>query len=345
MSIPLGRQGTLISVDVSTVSKTITLPPISENPGRVLIIKDTWGNAATNRIGISTTGTDKLENLNTSNAFLSTNLGSWYLTNDEVNTWFYIDIYTNTTPIISQFIGQSPFSQISLTDFSNFHVANSSNIYVSNVNPRYFYTFDGGANNITDGGGDMYDGGNFLSFGYLDSNGTQIQSNTSINYGTISNTLVTGSNRGFFISQANIWPQVCFAYAQTGRINWRVNGDVGTDGGGTNGNSNGTYTTPNSRYGSWWANYNGGTGDPSICEVWFTILFSNISPSLINSTVDGRNTTSPPPNGMNQFFQVGGSNFCFCLTLLSKNSGVFVTSTEITNYLTQYVQNAVLTIS
>ena len=344
MSIPLGQQGIVIAVNVSTTAKTITLPSVATNPGRVLIIKDTWGNAAVNRIGLSTVGSDIIEFPNTSNVMLSTSLGSWYLTNDRVNRWFFIDIYSNTAPIVSQFLGQSPFTRISLTDFSNFHVANSSNIYVSNVNPRYFYTFDGGANSIGDGGGDMYDGGNLLSFGYLDSAGTQIQSNTSINYGTILDTLVTGSNRGYYISQANIWPQVCFAYAQTGRINWRVNGDVGTDGGGTNGNSNGTYTCTNNRYGSWWANYNGGTGDPSICEVWFTILFSNITPSLINSCNDGRNQANPPPNAMNQFFQVGGSNFCFCLTLLSKSSGVFVTSTEITNYLTQYVQNATLTI-
>lgn len=342
MAIPLGRQGTIIPVNVSTVSKTITLPPVSENPGRILIIKDTWGNASVNRIGISTIGSDRIEGPNTSNLFLSTSYGSWYLTNDEVNRWFFIDIYTNTAPILSN-VFASGFA-ISLTDFSNFHVANSSNIYVSNVNPRYFYTFDGTAlNSINDGGGDMYDGGNFLSYGYLNSAGTLIQSNTSINYGTISNTLVAGSNQGFFVSQKNIWPQVCFAYAQTGRINWRVNGDVGTDGGGTNGNSNGTYTCPNNRFGNWWANYNGGTGDPSICEVWFTILFSNVPNSLINSCNDARNLSSPPPNAMNQSFTVGGSNFCFCLTLLSKASGVFVTSTEITNYLTQYVQNATIT--
>lgn len=344
MSIQLGQRGTLIAVNVSTTTKTITLPGITSNRGRVLIIKDIWGNASVNRIGISTLGSDIIEFPNTSNLMLSTNYGSWYLTNDSVNRWFFIDIYSNTTGIVSQFIGNSGFTAVDLVALSNWHTANSCNIYTTNVSPAYIYIYDGGTNNINDGGGDMYDQGNFLSWGYLDRNGVLQTSNTSINYGTIFTTTSTGANRGYYISQSANWPNTCFAYAQSGTINWRVNGDVGTDGGGTMGNSNGTYTTSGGiRYGSWWANYNGGTSDPSICEIWFTILFNNVSPSLITASNDGRNTISPPPNGMNQFFQVTGSNYCFCLTLLSKNSGVFVSATEISNFVANYVQNATIT--
>ena len=56
------------------------------------------------------------------------------------------------------------FNQVNLVAFSNWHTSNSSNLYVNNITNRYFYTFDGGLNSITDGGSDMYDGGNYISF-------------------------------------------------------------------------------------------------------------------------------------------------------------------------------------
>lgn len=229
------------------------------------------------------------------------------------------------------------FNQVNLAAFSNWHTSNSSNLYVNNITNRYFYTFDGGTNNISDGGGDMYDGGNYISFSTTRGS-TNLLNTQSNNYGTICN--VTASNFGFYISQANVWPQISLAYTNSGTIQWRVDGNVGTDGGGANSNFSGTYTTGNQgRYGSFWVNQNYNGGDPTICTAWFTILQSNLN-SVITSCNDNRNLANPPPNIMNQNFTVTGSNYLFGMFLLSRSNGVLIPSNEVQNFLSNYVTNA-----
>lgn len=229
------------------------------------------------------------------------------------------------------------FNQVDLTSFSNWHTSNASSIYVTYITNRYFYTFDGGANNITDGGSDMYDGGNYISLSTVRGS-TNLLNSQSNNYGTLSN--FTSQNYGFFISQANVWPQISLAYTNSGTVQWRINGNVGTDGGGSNSNFSGTYTTTNQgRYGSFWVNQNYGGGDPTICMTWFSILQSNLD-SAITSCNDNRQPTGPPPNEMNQNFTVTGSNYLFGCFLLSRSNGVLIPSTDIQNFLSNYVTNA-----
>lgn len=229
------------------------------------------------------------------------------------------------------------FNQVNLVAFSNWHTSNSSNLYANNITNEYFYAFAPGTNFIDDGGGDMYDGGNYISFSTTrgSTNLLNTQSNT---YGTICN--VTTSNYGFYISQSNVWPQISLAYTNSGTIQWRVDGNVGTDGGGANSNFSGTYTTTNQgRYGSFWVNQNYNGGDPTICMAWFTILQSNLD-SVITSCNDNRNLANPPPNIMNQNFTVTGSNFLFGMFLLSRSNGVLIPSNEVQNFLSNYVTNA-----
>jgi hypothetical protein len=228
--------------------------------------------------------------------------------------------------------GSSGFNQIDLNVFSNWHRLNASN-YTSNITRFYFYLFDGGANNISDGGLDMWDGGNYISLGGF-------RTAASNNYGTVSNT--PQSNNGFFISQSNVWPQIAFAYVKSGTITWSNAGDVGSDGGGSFSNFSGSYTTNVGRSGQFWVNENYNATDPTICYVWFTILNSSYSSALTSSN-DGRKQNVL--NAYTQFFTVTGTNLCFSQMLLSRSNGEFIPTADISNYVTAYVQNAQIPIS
>jgi hypothetical protein len=234
------------------------------------------------------------------------------------------------------------FNQVDLAAFSNWHTSNSSNLFTNNISNRYLYTFDGGLNFINDGGNDMYDNGNYISFSTVRGS-TNLLNRQSNNYGTICN--VVASNYGFYISQCNVWPQISLAYTTSGTIQWRISGDVGTDGGGSNSNVSGTYTTNNQgRNGSFWANQNYGSSDPSIVMTWFTILQPDVN-SVITSCNDNRQSTGPPPNVMNQNFTVTGSNYLFGCFLLSSRTtsiarGELIPADQIQNFLSNYVTNA-----
>jgi hypothetical protein len=234
------------------------------------------------------------------------------------------------------------FNQVNLAAFSNWHTSNSCNLYVNNITNEYIYIFDGTANSITDGGSDMYDGGNYISFSTTRGS-TNLLNTQSNNYGTLSN--ITASNYGYFISQSNVWPQISLAYTNSGTIQWRISGGIGTDGGGSNSNVSGTYTTNNQgRNGSFWANQVFGTSDPSIVMTWFTIEQPNLN-SVITSCNDNRRAISPPSDPMNQNFTVTGSNYLFgCFLLSSRNTsllrGELIPASEIQNFLSNYVTNA-----
>lgn len=247
-----------------------------------------------------------------------------------------------TVPTIP--IATLPFNQVDLVAFSNWHAANSSNIFTANITNRYIYTFDGGANSIGDGGFDMYDTGNFISFSTTRAT-VNLLNTQSNNYGTLTN--VPASNYGFFISQANVWPQISLAYTNSGTIQWRISGGIGTDNQAASSNSNiaGSYTTTNEgRYGSFWANQVYNTTDPSIVMTWFTILQPNLN-SVITSCNDNRFSGTLPIDPMNQNFTVTGSNYLFgCFLLSSRNTslsrGELIPTNEIQNFLSNYVTNA-----
>jgi hypothetical protein len=247
---------------------------------------------------------------------------------------------------------QAPTSDINSVDlvaFSNWHTGNSCNLFTGNITNAFIYGFDGTANSINDGGFDMYDSGNFISFSTTRET-TNLLAGTNINYGTISNFPAT--NYGFYISQANSWPQISLAYTRSGTIQWRISGGIGTDNQVASSNSNvsGTYTTTNQgRNGSFWANQVYNTSDPSIVMTWFTILQPSLN-SQITSSNDNRYNANPPIDPMNQNFTVTGTNFFFgCFLLSSRNTpisrGELIPTAQIQNFLTNYVQNAVLTIS
>jgi hypothetical protein len=96
MSIYIPSNTTIIPVNTFTLSKTLTLPAVSTSPGRIIIIKDTYGTASSQYIQLSTTGIDTVERGSTQSIRLSTSYGSWMFTNDGVTTWFLVDAYKNS---------------------------------------------------------------------------------------------------------------------------------------------------------------------------------------------------------------------------------------------------------
>ena len=97
-SIPNG----ISIVPVNTISsiKTITMPIVSTNNGRLLIFKDFLGNSSANPIYLSTIGLDRIENNTSDSAILSRDYAAWTFLNDGGTRWFLINVYANTLPLI-----------------------------------------------------------------------------------------------------------------------------------------------------------------------------------------------------------------------------------------------------
>lgn len=188
-------------------------------------------------------------------------------------------------------------------------------------------------NSISDGGNDMFDDGNFISF----TNGTITA--TDIIYGTTSE----DADYGYFVAEGLVYPHLAVAYTDTtAAMRWSTRGNLGADGSGTISNSNGTYTCSNGRTGSWWLNTTRGAGDPSVGELWFTVEKTEWG-STINSTSDGRKVSNT--DSYNHFFQVTGTNFFFCKALISRTSGANISTVETETFLTAYIEDLPLVTS
>jgi hypothetical protein len=98
ITIPSGAF--VIPVNLSSSWKTFTLPVVSTNPGRLIIFKDLFGNAATSTIRLSTIGLDRIERSNVSSMVLSNTYGAWWFQNDGRTNWFLADAYLNTAAIV-----------------------------------------------------------------------------------------------------------------------------------------------------------------------------------------------------------------------------------------------------
>ena len=91
----------VVQLDVTSTIKTLTLPVVSTNAGRMLVIKDSYGKSGASTIVLSTVGTDRFEMSSCSTFVLSYPYGSWTLLNDAVSTWYLSELYQNTLTIAS----------------------------------------------------------------------------------------------------------------------------------------------------------------------------------------------------------------------------------------------------
>lgn len=270
------------------------------------------------------------------NAFPYDSLPPWHTIRDNVTISF-----STITPAFS-------FNLLLLSSFSNWNSSFASTIYSTTIQSSYRYLFDGGSNNISDGGNDMWDSGNFISLTF-----SNLRNLSTLNYGTMStfSNPTTGLLGGFYLSPANQWPQTALAYIRNGTIGWTNSGNVGTDGtSGSNSNISGTYTSPGGRYGKYWVNQNFGSSDPTICYTWYTIEQTNYG-TVITSCNDNRKTAQPPADNYVQHFNLTGCNILFAQTLLSVRRtlpsalGYFIPSTTIEGFLSSFVDSAVLNFS
>ena len=221
-----------------------------------------------------------------------------------------------------------PFDAIDLGTFSNWHTSNASTIAQTSIPFLYNYAFDGSPSTILDGGFNMWNVGNAISFG----------TTSNIPYGTLSNT--------FYVSQPNVWPQVALAYATAaGTLEWGNSGSLGMAGSpfGSNANFSGTYVTSNQgRGGEYWVNQKYGLTNPTICYVWFTIGQSTVN-SQVSGTTDSRSTASPPLYTYTQSMSVTGSKVLLGQMLLASRTtssypnGNLILQVDIEYFLSRYV--------
>ena len=94
ITIPNGAM--IIPVNLSSSFKTFTLPTVSTNPGRTIIFKDMFGNAANSTLRLSTLGLDRIERSNVSSMVLSNAYGAWTFMNDGITNWFLTNAYLNS---------------------------------------------------------------------------------------------------------------------------------------------------------------------------------------------------------------------------------------------------------
>jgi hypothetical protein len=106
----------LVPINTFSTIKTFTLPTVSTNSGRILILKDYLGYAGSNNIRLSTLGLDRIERSNVSSMTLSNAYGAWWFMNDGLTKWFLTDAYLNnfyllppvsTPPIVSRGLTQN----------------------------------------------------------------------------------------------------------------------------------------------------------------------------------------------------------------------------------------------
>jgi hypothetical protein len=223
-----------------------------------------------------------------------------------------------------------PFDSIDFASFSNWHKTNAYSLAVSAFPTFYSYVFDGSPSTIYDGGFNMWNEGNIVSFGA-----------TTVPYGTI------GSN--YFVSEANVWPQVALGFTTAAAVaEWKNSGNLGMAGSpfGSNANFSGTYTTPNQgRGGSYWVNQKYGLTNPTVCYLWFTITQPTIN-TIATGSNDNRSTPDPPLYSYTQSVSVTGSKIILGQMFLSTRSatsfpnGDLISQVAVEGFLSNYVRNA-----
>ena len=86
MSVAIPANTSIIVIDTRLVSKTITLPYVTLNPGRVLFLKDYYGTTAQSTLTITVQGSDLIDDYNTTYIF-SNNFGSVTFISDGITSW------------------------------------------------------------------------------------------------------------------------------------------------------------------------------------------------------------------------------------------------------------------
>jgi hypothetical protein len=109
----------ILPINTFSTIKTFTLPTVSTNAGRMLILKDYLGYAGSNNIRLSTLGLDRIERSNVSSMTLSNTYGAWTFMNDGLTNWFLTNAYLNSLGIVQPQPPPPPFSNFLWSQFRN----------------------------------------------------------------------------------------------------------------------------------------------------------------------------------------------------------------------------------
>lgn len=224
---------------------------------------------------------------------------------------------------------------------------------LKNVN-FYPYTLDGSAFFVSDGGSDMFDGGNFTTpilrsgLGYT-SNATSIASFPSaVSYAATGTSIVdtdfyyasigyTQQGAGVAVTVAAHPLTVIGTRSTVGQpVGWQVGGNVGADGGGSIGTSyvyTGSLINGFTTYA--WYRQVSGAGDPSVCSLFILLGHSNWS-SVFGGITTASNTST---DFSGSWFYTSGANVKNILSiysLLSRASGIAVTHGQLINVVNNY---------
>ncbi|XP_077966137.1 uncharacterized protein LOC120335290 isoform X3 [Styela clava] len=172
----------------------------------------------------------------------------------------YTDSYMNSTgPLFTNFTTPPDGSAIAR---ANSFVLSNKRAIAANVPDFYYYSYDGNGYYISDGGNDMYDGGNQVSFQSGETTPTQIR------YGQYYR-----AEDNYEVSSSTGHPFITLVYVNNTFSTYdfyslKVASNAGADGGGTVA----YYNSSASVYGIYvtiYVEHVYGTEDPSICQVYF----------------------------------------------------------------------------
>lgn len=266
------------------------------------------------------------------------------------------DIWVQTQPItVADLETLTPFAQLET-------IATYLRGYMSDFrNPSFYaYQIDGDGYQISDGGGDMYDGGNVTSpwviantpysgdSGYsistypyavnYQNSGTTQTIDTSFGYISLGYEQYTGVQSLTYLPLTVLGSRDNDTYGTGLPVGFQSGGNSGADGGGTLATGN-IYTgntvsgfTVHSYYRQ---TYN--AGDPSHCDL-FILLGHPTWNSTFGSVYYGGAPTNLGSNGSYLYTSgVGTKNILSIKTLLSKNSGGQVTFNECKNVVDNFI--------
>jgi hypothetical protein len=225
------------------------------------------------------------------------------------------------------------------------------NYFADFRNPNYYtYGCDGDATYINDGGGDMYDGGNFttpwLRSGttYVSNSGSPTNFPFRVSYAQTTAAVVDtdlsyvslGYTAGAVIATQPL--TVLSARSTTGPIGWQIGGNSGADGGGILASGflyNNVTINGFTVYAFYRQTYN--AGDPSHCNVFILLGHPNWG-SVFGSVATFADPVINGGCGGYLFASGTSQNVLAIQTLLSKSGGVLVTASECQTVVTNFTQ-------
>ena len=184
----------------------------------------------------------------------------------------------------------------------------------------YAYSLDSSPGQISDGGSDMYDGGNCVS---LLENGSIVAGNC-LDY-NVSNSATTNLRWG---GMGYTHPLFCMATSGTTlrRFGWSSNGNLGADGGGSSSNQQvyNTQTVNGCLVHSWLCQKAFNAGDPSVNHLFVTLGHSSFG-SEVNNVFQSYNSSTDSDISA---YETNSKNCLTMRILLSKSGGSVVNSGE-----------------